>query len=85
MECLNGAASVRTAELTVGGGAAPVHGLLLDCGRAAVVTEVIRHVAGRLSRREFRRTIGDGRRRGRASAWAFGFFRRAAGGEGGKV
>ena len=39
MECLNGAASVRTAELTVGGVAAPVHGLPLDYGRAAVVAE----------------------------------------------
>ena len=75
MECLNGAASVRTAELTVGGGAAPVHGLPLDCGRAAGGTEGIRHVAGRLSRREFRRTIGDGRRRGRAGAWGtFGLW-----------
>ena len=32
------------------------------------MTEVLRHVAGRLSRREFRRTIGDGGGRGRASA-----------------
>ena len=66
---------MRTGELTVGGGAAPVHGLPVHCGRAAVVTEVIRHVAGRLSRREFRRTIGDGGGRGRAGAWAtLGFW-----------
>ena len=38
---------MRTGELTVGGGAAPVHGLPVHCGRAAVVTEVIRHVSGR--------------------------------------
>ena len=66
---------MRTGELTVGGGAAPVHGLPVHCGRAAVVTEVIRHVSGRFSRGEFRRTIGDGRRRGRAGAWAtLGFW-----------
>ena len=66
---------MRTAKLTGGGGAAPVHGLPLDCGRAAGGTEVIRDVAGRLSRREFRRTIRDGRRRGRARAWVFfGFW-----------
>ena len=52
-----------------------MHGLPLDSGRAAGGTEVIRYVAGRLSRREFRRTIGDGRRRGRAGAWVtFGFW-----------
>ena len=45
-----------------------MHGLPVHCGRAAVVTEVIRHVSGRLSRREFRRTIGDGGGRGRAGA-----------------
>ena len=49
----------------VGGGAAPVHGLPLDCGRAAGGTEVIRHVAGRLSRGR-----GEGRGRGRGSASA---------------
>ena len=40
----------------VGGGTAPVHGLPLDCGRAAGGTEVIRHVAGRLSLSAVRRT-----------------------------
>ena len=35
---------------TVGGGAAPVHGLPLDSGRAAGGADVIRHVWGRLSR-----------------------------------
>jgi len=63
---------------TVGGGAAPVHGLPSDCGRFCLGSfgaRVIRRVSGRLSLREFRRTIGGGRRRGRAGAWAtFGFW-----------
>jgi len=36
---------------------------------ASFGARVIRHVSWRPSRREFRRAIGGGRRRGRASAW----------------
>ena len=86
MERLNGAASVRTAELTVGGGAAPVHGLPRGTvgGRRSWRRSFVTLRGGFLGGSFGGRlgTVGGG------AAPVHGLpldFRRAAGGEGGKV